>query len=168
MIFADRQRQFLCGIVVVNQGAIRREFQRRVGIQLSERGQFFHLGIGAFEFLHALLQRLRHAVECFRELAEFTRTFTQARPAAQVARSQPFRRVGQSLHLAQNEMFPAEPRRHQRQQSDREADPRHIHEIGPHPVRRELPEPGLVDDIRQHQDRRNGHEHAGHELHPDA
>jgi len=44
-------------------------------------------------FLHALLERLRHAVKGFGELAEFARTFAQTRAAAQVAPLQPFRRL---------------------------------------------------------------------------
>ena len=109
---------------------------------------------------------LGHLIENICQLAEFAFPVFNAGAGGQISLGQPLGRCGQGAHLLQNKMFAAEPGRAQRQQTHQETGPRHVQRVLLHPGRRELPEPRLVDDIRQHQRRRDGHKHAGHQLHP--
>ena len=124
-----------------------------------------------FRFLplgDALLQRGRHDVERLRQLAELTLRFLQARACAHVALGQPLRGVRQRADLAQDEMFPAKPRRNQCQQPDNEAHPRHIGRKRFQPFRRVIPEPVLIDDVGDDQRRRDDHKNAEDQLHAHA
>ena len=126
------------------------------------------LALRRVTLLRALLQRRRHLVEFFRELAEFALHLMQAGARLQVAAREPQHRLRQRPHLSQNEMFPAIPRRDQRQQAHDEACPRHAQSIPAHPLRGVFPEPVLVDDEGEHQRRGDPQEDAADQLHTDT
>jgi hypothetical protein len=123
--------------------------------ELSERGDdcLFQSAVEqnsfrSFAFSVPLLQRFRHAVENFRQLAQFIPRGRQSRARVQVAIRDFLGRLRHGLHLPADEKFAAHPRRHQRQ------NPHHK------PTHRQ------VVNIHEQKRRHGEQQHAADQFHP--